>query len=206
MPAILPALKRILFVSALFLTGAVFGPLLFAALAAFSPEQGPFGESIEAEKLVGAYRDELPEQILWLTIMPPNLEKQCGYETDSVFDPSLPRDQRETHMLDYAAYLTLSRWRNEHADYEWISRITEKIDSSFSDYHKSFLRRCIESTLFKPHCMAVVEEFGNKIGRFPERDGPESANGPILDRVVCNFVDGVAARKGIELQTADRSE
>ena len=206
MSAVLPLLKRILFASALFLTGAVFGPLLFAALAAFSPAQGQFGESIEAEKLVEAYRSELPEQILWLTIMPPNFEKQCGYETDSVFDLNFPRDQGGTHMLDYAAYLTISRWRDEHTGYEWISRITEEIDSSFSDYHKSFLRRCIETTLFKSHCMGVVEEFGNKVDRFPERVGPESENKLILDQVICNFVDGVAARKGIELRTADRLE
>ena len=175
MSAVLSVLKRILFVSALFLTGAVFGPLLFAALAAFSPEQGQFGGSIEAEKLVEAYRNELPEQILWLTIMSPSLEKGCGYEVDSVFDLNFPRDQSGTHLLDYAAYLTISSWRNDH-------------------------------TLFKSHCMAVVEEFGNKVERFPERDGPESENELILDQVVCNFVDGVAARKGIELQTADRSE
>ncbi len=206
MSAVLPVLKRILFASALFLTGAVFGPLLFAALAAFSPEQGQFGESIEAEKLVEAYRNELPEQILWLTIMSPSLEEECGYAVNSVFDLNFPRDQSGTHMLDYAAYLTISSWRNEHTGYEWISRITEAIDSGFSDYHKSFLRRCIETTLFKSHCMAIVEEFGNKVERFPERDGPKSENELILDQVVCNFVDGVAAKKGIELQTADRSK
>jgi len=54
--------------------------------------------------------------------------------------------------------------------------------------------------------MAVVEEFGNKVERFPERDGSESENELILNRVVCNFVDGVAARKGIKLQTAYRSK
>jgi hypothetical protein len=205
MSAALPAFKKILGALGLFLIGAVFGPLLFAALAAFSPAKGKFGDSIESIKLVDAYRDELPEQILWMSILPPDSEYECGYETDSVFSDDSGHAEVETPMLDYAAYLTLIRWRNEQADSAWISRITEKIDSSFSDYQKSFLRRCIETTLFKANCMKVVEDFGNNVKRFADRDGPKSPEELISSQILCNFVDGVAARKGIALKTEHRS-
>ena len=205
MQTMAPVLKKMIVLSGLFVTGAVLGPLLIAALGALSPEKGKFGQSAEAAMLVDSYRDALPEQILWLTIPSPELEKKCGYETDSVFD-GIRTGTQEDPMLDYAAYVTLNGWLDEREDEVWVSNVTEKIDAGFSDYHKSFLRRCIEATLFKSYCMSVVEDFGNKVGRLSKPENAKMQEDKIIQQIECNFVDGVAARKGIDLQTAHRSD
>ena len=187
--------------------GAIFGPLAIAGAAAAigGPETDHFGGSIEAEKLVDAYRDQLPRGLLFLTITPPPDGAECGYDPEIVFPGGIGAmypEGRATSYSDYQGYSELHRWRNGRRDDAWIRAITARIDEGMTDFQASFLRRCIESTMFADLCAREVERFGETVPRYG-RPRTNEAEG-FEDRVVCTFVDGVVARKGVPLSPADR--
>lgn len=183
--------------------GAVLGPVLIAAAgAAFAPAVDQYGTSLEAAKLVDAYRDRLPTGILFTSIVPPGDGAECGYEPDVVFPDgfmALTTARRTNSYANYEGYSVLNRWRIQNRDESWIRSITAELQNQMSPFKTGFLRRCIEATLFADMCMRRVEEFGDTVPRFPRSRETGLPGEGIEDRIVCTFVDGVAARKGIPL-------
>ena len=189
------------------LFGAVFGPVIIALVAAaIEPETDSYGFPIESSKLIDAYQDRLPPRRIFLTIMPPDDGAECGYDPEIVFPDGMERmfeARQKGFYADYQGYYALDRWRGENRDRDWIEAIASKLGEQMSPFQAGFLRRCIESTLFADLCMKEVERFGDAVPRFSDDWRGHTLVGGYEDRVVCTFVDGVAARKGITL--ADRA-
>ncbi len=186
--------------------GAIFGPVLIAgAAAALGRGSDGFGPISEADRLVDAYRDQLPRGRLFLSIVASPDGEECGYDPEVVFPRGILAMQPEGRLdsyTDYRGYFELNGWRNERRDEAWIRAITTRIQAEMSDFRIGFLRRCIESTLFAGVCAKEVEQFGETVPRFDRRRTSEAQGSE--DRVVCTFVDGVAARKGVPLSSSER--
>jgi hypothetical protein len=119
---------------------------------------------------------------------------------------SFPEAQEQLHVsvsqqkfTEYSRYLVLDNWRSRNRDAEWISAIIDKINSDMSNVEIGFLRRCIEATAFSPFCMRRVEAYGRKVPRFGHKRGPYPLSGfGVEDQIVCTYVDGVAAHRGLQ--------
>jgi hypothetical protein len=182
--------------------GAVFGPVAIAiAGATFAPAKSPNGYVVEAAKLVEAYQSNLEPGLLFLSIVPPEDGAECGYKADAIFPGGILALNRQTYT-DYEGYFVLDKWRNESRDKAWIRAITLQIDQRLSPFEAGFLRRCIQGTLFAKLCMDRVSGFGDTTPRFDRKEKTGVPGDGNEDRVVCTFVDGVAARKGIPLATS----
>jgi hypothetical protein len=186
--------------------GAVFGPVAIAGgAAAFRGSPDALDRVSEAEKLVDAYRDQLPRHVLFLTLAPPPDGEECGYQPEIIFPGGVqaryPQGRTDLYA-DYQGYLELDRWRRSRRDEAWIRAITATIHDRMSEFQIGFLRRCIQSTLFAGLCAKEVERIGDTVPRYG-RPRINEAEG-FEDRVVCTFVDGVAARRGVALSPADR--
>jgi hypothetical protein len=180
--------------------GTIFGPLVVAAAAAaIAPATGRNGEVIEATKLVEAYQNRLEPGLLFLTLVAPDDGAECGYDPDTVFPGGIEALAGNGSYTDYLGYFALYRWRNANKDDAWIRSITASIGQRMTPYEAGFLRRCIEGTLFADLCMAEVREIGETVPRFDRKQKTGLLAEGHEDRVVCTFVDGVAARKGIRL-------
>jgi hypothetical protein len=194
-----------------FTMGALVGPILIAGgLSIFpgGPADDAFGneKSVEASRLIDAYRARLPRGILFTSMIAPPNGKECGYDPDTVFPGGMSRMGRAWHdkiWVDYAGYYALNQWRWKSWDDAWISEITQQIGKDMSLSRIRFLRLCIESTVVSRTCMAEVEKYGDRVERFnKERENPYTIPGGHEDRVVCTYVDGVAARRGLPLSPA----
>lgn len=191
----------------LVVTGATIGPVVIAAVGAWidaERQADPWARS-EVNRLVEAYRQRLPPNHLFLSLALPEDGKECGYDSTDVFPNAwdeIGESIRSQTFNDYAGYYALDRWRNTSRDEEWISAITASIAEETSEFEASFLRRCIEATLFSDICIQRVAEFGdsNRIPRF-DHDRPISPPQGIgvEDEIVCTYVDGVAARRNLPL-------
>ena len=191
----------------IFIIGATLGPLAIAAFSAWAEadNQMDYTETSEASRLVAAYRQRLPHFHLFLSVIPPEDGTECGYDNNDVFPDSfdqLTDSMRSQKFTEYAGYYALHLWRNDTRDEEWVSAITDSIDEKMSDFEAGFLRRCIEATLFSDFCMKQVAAYGdtNKIPRYDHERPISPLRGfGIEDQIVCTYVDGVAARKGLAL-------
>lgn len=200
-------MKRLLRLSAMAAVsagvGAIFGPLLFAVIgAAIAPAKGLAGQPIEAGKLVDAYRDKLPPLQLFLTVEMPQDGMECGYDPEKVFPDgfsAMMKARQTNSYADYEGYYALDQWRNNNQDEDWIEEIKAEVAKEMSPFEAGFLRRCIQSTVFSNLCMKEVESFGDTVPRFNSKREHYLIAAGDEDRVVCTFVDGVAARRGIPL-------
>ncbi|WP_162789593.1 hypothetical protein [Altererythrobacter sp. ZODW24] len=185
--------------------GAIFGPVLIAAVsAAYTVSRGQESrESNEASRLVEAYRERLPVHHLFLSTRLPEDGQECGYNPDQVFPKrfeQLDVSLASHKFSDYAGYWYMDRWRNKTRDEEYIEAIIQSIDDDLSDFETGFLRRCIEGTLFSSLCMDRVSGRGDTVKRFDHgRPAWPMAGYGVEDQIVCTYVDGVAARQGISL-------
>lgn len=190
-----------------FVAGAVLGPIIIAAAgAAIVTAQEDHLKYREANALVDAYRGRLKPNKLFLTVIGPDDGEECGYKPEDVLpdrDEGYAEARRLGRYTDYEGYQALYYWRIYSQDESYIDRIKESVAERVSPYEVSFLKRCIESTILSSICMKRVETFGTLVERFPTDRKPfEHALG-YRDRVICTFVDGVAARKGIPLAPLD---
>ncbi|MFL9841678.1 hypothetical protein ABS767_11945 [Sphingomonas sp. ST-64] len=183
-------------------TGTVLGPVAVAAISALFPEQGPYGGSIEAQRLVEAYRNRLAPFRLFLTLTDPPNGEECGYEPEVLFPvlyidarPVPDRAQIEQYL---EAYEQLRVWKNFDEGERYVSDITMWIDKNVGPYEVAFLRRCIESTIVSPYCMNRVESFGNAVERFPKTDNEVRRRAKGIT-IVCSYLDGYALRRGLPI-------
>jgi hypothetical protein len=190
-------------IAASVVVGAILGPVLFAVIGAIAaPAEGTGGRSIEANKLVDAYRNKLPPFRLFTTVVMPDDGAECGYDAGKVFPGgilAMMKARQANSYSDYEGYYALDQWRNRNQDEDWIDAIKAQISMEMSPFEAGFLRRCIESTVFSNLCMRQVEGFGDTVPRFSSKREHFLIAAGDEDRVVCTFVDGVAARRGIPL-------
>lgn len=197
--------------AACFAIGALAGPVLIAGGLSLVPSNSidsPVDavKAYEAERLINAYRARLPRGILFSSIVPPPYGKECGYDSKMLLPDTLgalaqnPQDRRWT---DITGYYALNDWRSRSRDEAWISDITRQIADDMPLPRIKFLRMCIEATVFSRACMAEVAQYGDRVERFKKgRKNPGSIASGQEDRVVCTYVDGVAARRGLPLSPA----
>jgi hypothetical protein len=186
-----------------FIAGGVLGPIIIAAAgAAIVSGREDHLKYREANALVDAYRSRLKPNKLFLSIIGPDDGDECGYKAEDLFpdrDDGYWEARRLGHYTDYEGYDALHDWSIYSRDQSYIGRIKESIAENVSPYEVAFLKRCIESTMLSSICMKRVERFGGVVERYPtDRRQSDHALG-YRDRVICTFVDGVAARKGIPL-------
>lgn len=200
---------RILSAVGLVLAGAILGPVAFAAASAAwvaKEDRSPMNRRNEAELLVNAYRSRLPVRIFFLTVMQPENGKECGYNPEQIFPNAfdeLAEGQRGKRYTDYVGYWVLDHWRDETQGEEWLTAVTQELDDDLSDFEAGFLRRCIEATIFSPMCMSRVAAYGDRVQRFDHKRPASPMRGfGIEDQIVCTYVDGVAARRGIKVPSS----
>lgn len=106
----------------LFIMGAIFGPLIFAAVMtaiSVNREETYIYTASEADLFIENYRDNLSANRLFLTMMPPPDGKECGYEPLMLFPRAwheMIEGQQEGKFSDYAGYYVLDQWRNDTKD------------------------------------------------------------------------------------------
>ena len=178
--------------------GTALGPVVIAAgAAAMTTEDSGMLED-EAAKLVDAYRDQLPVHVLFLSITPPPDGEECGYDPETIFPDFYRHGRADT---DYLGYDALHQWRINRIDEAWIDAITTSIRDRMSPFQIGFLRSCIETTLFADRCAREVERFGDTVPRYFHLRVAEGVG--FENRVVCSFVDGIAARRRVPLVSRD---
>jgi hypothetical protein len=75
--------------------GAIFGPILVAAVTTVTSEPDTFpGSSVEASRLVQAYCERLPHLRLFTSVVAPENGEECGYKSQVV-----SRRLRSSYML-----------------------------------------------------------------------------------------------------------
>ncbi|MFN3944771.1 MAG: hypothetical protein ACK4K7_07565 [Allosphingosinicella sp.] len=128
--------------------------------------------------------------------------EECGNDPEKVFPGRLdPTDPRPAYT-DFQGYSELSRWRGERRDKAWLREITNTIHERRSPFRIGFLRRCIESTLFADLCATEVKKVGDTVPRYGRPWANEAVG--FEHRVICTFLDGVAARRDVPLVDDDR--
>jgi hypothetical protein len=190
------ALARRIFLSLLLLaTGAVFGPVLVAAAQSAMVEDSELAQANEASRLLEAYRSTLEPMLLLLTIEMPN-PADCGYDQR---EDLLPFDGSAEE--EWRAYLYLDHWRMGTQNGSYLYAVSEYLDTRTTAFEAAFLRRCIETTVFASVCAKEVKALVAGKRRSANTPAPpeptfESAH---EDRIICTFLDGIAARRGIPL-------
>lgn len=196
---------RFLRIATVFTLGAVLGPIMIAAFgAAAPPKHMPVlsAKEVEVGKLVEAYRARLPRGRLFLTIASPPDGAECGYEPETVFPgrmDAIGESQESDAWSDYEGYLALHSWRSDREGEEFITAVQDRMNDTMTRFEAGFLRRCIESTVASRFCSARIKAIGKTVERFDPKRRNFALAGGHEDRVVCTFVDGIAARKGLKL-------
>jgi hypothetical protein len=197
-------LRRLAIGVLLVIAGTVFGPVVIAALNASFASDDPFEQSDEVSRLMDAYQARIPPHLLFLTLVsPPDDGQECGYDPKAVFGDDrhddMMRGMRDGHWTDYEGYDALDRWRQNLRGERALWTIEGMLNDELSAFEAAFLRQCIESTLFSSMCMAKVHAIGESVEHRPKAM-PRFASGSGNEhRVVCGYVDGIAARRGIRL-------
>ncbi|QIG78948.1 hypothetical protein [Stakelama tenebrarum] len=188
-------LRRILVSLLLLATGAVFGPVLVAAAQSAMVENTEQAQAKEARQLLDAYRSTLEPMLLLLSIVMPS-PAECGYDKP---DELLPNDR--AGETAWSNYMSLDIWRGEQIDDRYLESVAEYLDARTTTFEAAFLRRCIESTVFASVCANEVKALIDGKQRSAKTHAPpeRTFESPTEDRIICTFLDGIAAQKGIPL-------
>lgn len=190
---------------AIFAAGAVLGPVMIAGIAALDDEKASMPpQQDQAALLIRSYQANLPSLILFRSIFHEPHPEQCGYDETKLFpDGSIAIiDARESGRLSpIEGYMAINIWAAEQQNENYLYAITERIRKEHSPFEMEFLRRCIQSTIFSGICMKHVSQMGDRVKRFPDdpRDAGYFPGSGYEEEVICTYLDGVAARRGIAL-------
>jgi hypothetical protein len=184
---------------AFLVTGAIFGPLLWAAVAALMPEPqyrlpayGLLREFDSRDRTIVSDSMDLFGEV-----------RDCGYDADALFTKS---DQEhypvgQWQWTPHAGYMALtflrrSNWRDRLNDLR-----TRRLEATTSNFSARFLRECMRSTLFGSLCERRTRTLLGE-WKSPYR-GPASAGNQLDDpgerEMICVYLDGVAVRRGVPL-------
>ena len=130
--------------------------------------------------------------------------KECGYVPNEIFPNKYDQfeNSRAHHIYsDYLGYWVLNRWRSDQIDRAIDLAIQSRI--KLSSREAKFLRLCIQQTLFSGICADRVNALSSTAYSHIDSQVAKRTNDMALfghqDNVVCSFVDGVAARRGLRL-------
>ena len=157
-------------------------------------------------RLVESHQARLPQGQLFLTLMPPD-GSECGYEPSDLFGEG---DYRASSFVSgqadaYAGYLTLDKWRDDLSDEKYVEEIIGRIADTHSTFAIEALRGCIEATAFSAMCMHCVSRAGEGVARYANgRLIPGTQDRSLEDQIVCRYLDGVAARRGLPMASRNR--
>lgn len=179
---------RYLIPAILLIAGAILGPVLIAAGQGMLASSEPDTRRGETMRLVAAYRERLPPFRLMLTIVPPDPER-CGYAADSLF----AKDDRGGIGSPYDGFQVLDRWKAQRSDEAYLDQVADGLSRRMSPFSTVFLRRCMEATLFGNWCESRVRSIADEL--IPAERPAARAD----ERVLCTYLDGVAARAGKSL-------
>ncbi|HVJ01310.1 MAG TPA: hypothetical protein VM662_03955 [Sphingomonas sp.] len=186
--------------------GAVFGPVLAAAItaAAASPQE----RASSAFNLLVEF-DGRDRTIPMASIDVMGDVRDCGHDPDALFTkkdlerfPSRKPWKWTPHAGFFALWLARSSaWRIRLLDIR-----AAQLNESTSPFGALFLRECMRQTPFASSCQEYTRKLLGKLA--PAHSGPPDA-GNALDTsgetgTICTYLDGVAARNGRPL--SDRKE
>ena len=190
----------------IFVAGAVLGPVVIAMILAFDDEtQGYYPHNADqAERLTEVYQANLPNGLFFNSIYSEPHVKNCGYEEAEIFPDGLDEivEARQNGRLSLLeGYDAVDRWARRSQEIEYLASVTQVVQEEHSAFQLEFLRRCIQGTLFSGMCMKHVAKFGERVERFPEepRGDGRFAGAGYEDEVICTYLDGVAARRGLAI-------
>ena len=206
-------MRRLFCIAGLLAVGAIFGPLISAAISTAEPASGKWAQ-MSAEQLrmteIGMLMEALDtrkkqsNQIVRYSVTPPPDGKECGYDPDRIFPDKynhMLKSRTEHSYDDYLGYWALDRWRSDLIDRAIDAEIASRM--KMDRFEAGFLRRCIQQTMFSGVCADQVEKLEQAAYEGVDRRAAKSRQDFLLfgaeDNVVCTFVDGVAARKGLPL-------
>jgi hypothetical protein len=202
------ASKKLLRLSAIFLAGAVFGPPAIAVLAA-SPaafdEPLPWEKYERSRKLFEVYRANSGDRLRFF--LPDDrpigsFGAECGYQPDQVFEGKenqLYAAREANQWVDLEGYILTRVWTGHHQNDNYHAEIAKELESAFSQFESEYLRRCIEGTLLAPICSYQVSKVASRVDQSSKNTWHNVLGAGYEDRVVCGYVDGIAARRNLML-------
>ena len=142
-------LRNIIGLLAIFAAGAVFGPVLIAAVSALHDE-AVYPEE-RAERLLATYDARpLGAPLPMPRMAPRGKGAECGYDPAQLFsdDEVDPRTQAsllvERRFSDYEGYMALDNWSQENRDRGQSAALAHYIDKKYSNFEIEFLNGCME--------------------------------------------------------------
>ncbi len=195
---------------AIFAAGAVFGPVVIAAISALHDE-AVYPEE-RAERLLLAYEARPLDSPRPLLRMMPSLDgAECGYDprrlfTDDEADPrTLGSLVTKPGFSDYEGYYALGNWSADSRSRIYEAALVKYVTDNYSNFQVEFLHSCIKETFFSAACKSQVEHMTNGFD-YQMTDIEEFAQFPAAGNetdVVCTYLDAVAARRGIAIPKRD---
>lgn len=196
--------------AALLLTmGAVLGPMAVAVISASFPEKRDAnGWPIEAMKLVEVFQSRPNPRTfrLMLTMeMPPN-GQECGYRDDKIFGQGYVEKWAEAirnpAYTPYEGYNIILHWKSQGAAENYKENMAMWIDDHIPTLEIAFLRRCIEYTVLSGFC---YDRVASRVATIEFSKIADTSRGDVVhaNEILCTFIDGIAARKGLPLASLD---
>lgn len=198
----MPVIRRIIGLGSIFLVGAILGPVLLAVSSSLGRSDDLMAKFDELRLLLDTYRAHLPKHQLFLTLVGPEGETECGYERETVFPSTMEglfTSQGRPEWSYRAGYEVLDRWRGDAEDENYVWAIGGKILDDMTTFEMSFYRKCIASTVFSSLCMRQIAAYSEGIDRTSARKLDGLLGSGFEQNIVCTYIDGAAARQGIPL-------
>jgi hypothetical protein len=185
--------------SALFL-----GPITFAALISFLPTTERERLPSDALRLLRTFDDAFPQAIPMYSRDPDFHFRKCGYDSEAILGDITSVKQRNS-WVPYEGYFDLSAWVSDKFDQGVEEARAHQLDKRLSSFELRFLNRCIANSPFSTVCGYRVRKVLEAGNLYSNSSLPSSSHRPDQSgrmRTVCAFLDGIAARKGQKLGTA----
>lgn len=203
-------MSKALWTIVLIAIGAVFGPMLFGlgnAVVASQRDKNSISHDETVARLLSAYKsDQIGNEVMY-TIDFGDSGRECGYEPDSLFD----ENDRFNYLIsdhlqysDYHGYNSLYIWKFNNELYVQEKSISDFLRETISPFRSSILADCIDLTVLSEFCMRRLRNTINHAGHsnIPLEQNEQRSKlmgiGAEIE-VICRFIDGVAARRGIPL-------
>ena len=191
--------RRLLTVTTVIGLTILLAPLGFAASNGLMASHDDADRSMQAYRLLQAFREHHPDAPPHITQFDGDIE-DCGYRREQLFAPGdrLPRDGGDERWTPYLGYWDLFIWRGRQWDREVEGRLLHILRERTGAFSSEFLQTCMRHSLFASLCARRV---GAILAAGGWRGGGAAPDGQRLDqsvqnRTICTYLDGLAARRG----------
>lgn len=202
------AFRKLVGMSAVFIAGMLLGPPLIALLAAtpqiFDQQPLPWERFEPSIELFEVYQANTSDPFRFTLEAPSVLNHgaECGYDPNQVFEggeEQLFAAREANQWVDLEGYILVWLWARRYERENYHTQIARELEGTFSRFETDFLRRCIKGTILAPICMHQVERVAARVDSGDSAAWHNLSGAGYENRVVCGYVDGVAARKNITL-------